>query len=344
MAIADEVRRPEHSKVKKKKKSFKEAFIPSRNDSTKEIISKVFSLFSLLVLIVCIVILAVYFYHQFEAKQNNANISVIYNQAQKENNGGDTPQTVPVHDEDVPKEERAPLVNTAAADEMLAINPDYVGYIYIPDVMKEAVVQYSDNEYYLNHNFYGQTRSCGTVFADYRNNVSDYADLQSDNIILYGHNQRDGTMFGNMDYYKWNPKYWLQNPFIYFDNKYGSSTYVVISSFVINTEPEHDNGNVFDYNNYIDFKADGKYSAETFIKEITERSHFITGLDVNADDKFLTLSTCAYEWEPSRHVIIARKLRDGETTDNIDTTNFTVNPNPKWPAIYYKYNGGSYQG
>lgn len=343
MAIADEVRRPEHSKAKKKKKSFKEAFIPNRNDSKKEIFSKVFSLFSLLVLIVCIVILAVYFYHQFEAKQNNANISVIYNQAQKEN-GGDSAQTVPVHDEDVPKEERAPLVNTAAADEMLAINPDYVGYIYIPDVMKEAVVQYTDNEYYLNHNFYGQTRSCGTVFADYRNNVNDYADLQSDNIILYGHNQRDGTMFGNMDYYKWNYKYWLQNPFIYFDNKYGSSTYVIISSFVVNTEPEHDNGNVFDYNNYIDFRTDGKYTAEEFIKEITERSHFITGLDVNEDDKFLTLSTCAYEWEPSRHVIVARKLRDGETTDNIDTTNFTVNPNPKWPAIYYKYNGGSYEG
>lgn len=342
MAIADEVRRPEHSKAKKKKKSFREAFIPSRNDSKKEIFSKVFSLFCLLVLIVCIVILAVYFYHQFEAKQNNANISVIYDRAQKEN-GGNAVQTVPVHDEDVPKEERAPLVNTAAADEMLAINPDYVGYIYIPDVMKEAVVQYTDNEYYLDHNFYGQTRSCGTVFADYRNNVNDYADLQSDNIILYGHNQRDGTMFGNMDYYKWNYKYWLQNPFIYFDNKYGSSTYVIISSFVVNTEPEHDNGNVFDYNNFIDFRADGKYTAEEFIKEITERSHFITGLDVDGDDKFLTLSTCAYEWEPARHVIIARKLRDGETTDNIDTTSFTVNPNPKWPAVYYKYNGGSYE-
>ena len=35
-------------------------------------------------------------------------------------------------------------------------------------------------------------------------------------------------------------------------------------------------------------------------------------------------------------------IRDGETTDNIDTTNFTVNSNPKWPAVYYKYNGGSY--
>lgn len=344
MSMADEVRKPQHSKTTvKKKKSFSEAFIPHKNDSPKEIASKIFSLFSMLVLIVCCVILGVYFYQQFEAKQNNANIKVIYNQAQKENisddasadgNAAETSDGVEVI--------RKPLVNTPAADEMLAINKDYVGYIYIPDVLSEAVVQTTDNEYYLNHNFYDQKRSCGTVFADYRDNVNDYSDLQSDNIILYGHNQRDGTMFGNLDYYKWDYKYWLKNPFIYFDNCYESSTYVIISSFVTNTEPEHDNGNVFAYNNFIDFRDSGDYTYANFIDEVQKRSHFITGIDVNENDKFLTLSTCSYEWDPSRHVIIARKLRDGETTDNIDTTNFTVNSNPKWPAVYYKYNGGSY--
>ena len=344
MSMADEVRKPQHSKTTvKKKKSFSEAFIPHKNDSPKEIASKIFSLFSMLVLIVCCVILGVYFYQQFEAKQNNANIKVIYNQAHKENisddasadgNAAETPDGVEVI--------RKPLVNTPAADEMLAINKDYVGYIYIPDVLSEAVVQTTDNEYYLNHNFYDQKRSCGTVFADYRDNVNDYSDLQSDNIILYGHNQRDGTMFGNLDYYKWDYKYWLKNPFIYFDNCYESSTYVIISSFVTNTEPEHDNGNVFAYNNFIDFRDSGDYTYANFIDEVQKRSHFITGIDVNENDKFLTLSTCSYEWDPSRHVIIARKLRDGETTDNIDTTNFTVNSNPKWPAVYYKYNGGSY--
>ena len=165
MSMADEVRKPQHSKTTvKKKKSFSEAFIPHKNDSPKEIASKIFSLFSMLVLIVCCVILGVYFYQQFEAKQNNANIKVIYNQAQKENisddasadgNAAETPDGVEVI--------RKPLVNTPAADEMLAINKDYVGYIYIPDVLSEAVVQTTDNEYYLNHNFYDQKRSCGTV-------------------------------------------------------------------------------------------------------------------------------------------------------------------------------------
>ena len=39
---------------------------------------------------------------------------------------------------------------------------------------------------------------------------------------------------------------------------------------------------------------------------------------------------------------MGRKLRDGETAENFDTTKFSKNPNPKWPAIYYKYNGGTY--
>lgn len=348
MAIADEAKKPQHfketAKSKKKKKSFSEAFIPHKGDSKKEITGKFISLISIAVLIVCLAILAVYFYHQFEAKQNNKNIKVIYNQAVKDSQSTDIPtaDSTQENNEQTPDVVRPPLTVSPAAEEMLAINKDYVGYVYIPDVLSEAVVQTADNEYYLKHNFYDQTRSCGTVFADFRNNVSDYSDLQSDNIILYGHNQRDGTMFGNMDYYKWDYKYWLKNPFIYFDNIYESGTYVIVSSFVINTEPEHDNGNVFDYNNFINFKDSGDYTFENFKKEITERSHFITGIDIDENDKFLTLSTCTYEWEPARHVIIARKLRSGETTDNIDTSNFMVNPNPKWPAIYYKYNGGSY--
>ncbi|MGN0554235.1 MAG: class B sortase [Oscillospiraceae bacterium] len=344
MALADEVYQSQHYKEKeKKKKSFSEAFIPHKGDSRKEIFSKVFSLFAIAVLIACIVILVIYFYHQFEAKQNNAKLNVIYNSASNTSSSvsDNTNNQNTIAIEDVPEAERPPLVKSEAAEEMLAINPDYVGYIYIPDVLGEPIVQ-RDDSYYLKHNFYDQVRSVGTVFADPRNIVNDYSDKQSSNIILYGHNNRDGSMFGNLDYYKWDPKYWLKNPFIYYDNYYENYTYVIISSFVINTLPEHDDGNLFDYINYINFKDSGKYTFENYKNEITVRSQFITGIDFDENDKYLTLSTCAYEWDEARHVIIARRLRPGETTDNIDTTGFYVNQNPKWPAIYYKFNGGSY--
>lgn len=347
MSMSDEVRaNPRYKPAqKKKKKSFAERFIPLKGDKPGEVLSKLIVLLSIAALIVCGIILAVYFYHIFEAKHNHATLSDKYkvynNLGTADADSSDSGVSVTEVDE---KGEivRKPLVTLPFAEEMLAVNKDYVGYVSIPGVVSEAVVQAADNDEYLKKNIYGQTRSCGTVFADFRDNISDYADLQSDNIILYGHNQRDGTMFGQLDYYKWDYKYWLQNPFIYFDNKYEQSTYVIIASFITNTEPEHDNGNVFDYQNYINF--DKEHSFDTFIKELDERSHFRTGIDVNEDDKFITLSTCSYEWEPARHVIIGRKLRAGETTENLDTTNFAVNPNPKWPAIYYKYNGGSYEG
>lgn len=339
MAMSDEVRQAPRYKPKQKK-SFSESFIPRRGDKKSVIVSKLIVLVSLLVLIGCGVVLGINFYQIYEAKQNNIEIHTIKSRMDMMNTTDNAPSPVTTSVNENGEIVREPLAMLPFAEEMLGINADYAGYVSIPNRVNEAVVQASDNDYYLKKNIRGQTRQCGTVFADYRNDVNNYSDLQSDNIILYGHNQRDGTMFGELDYYKWDYKYWLQNPYIYFDNLYEQYTYVIIASFVINTEPEHDNGKVFDYQNYIDFDSD--HSFEIFKKELDERSHFHTGIDYGEDDKYITLSTCSYEWETSRHVIIGRRLRSGETTENMDLSGFEVNSNPKWPAVYYKYNGGTY--
>lgn len=303
------------------------------------------------VLIVCVAILAVTAIHYFEAikiqdtVENIVNNSIEYNVIHPETEA--PAETLPAASDDPeetsPETEtvREPLVLTNMAVQFLEINPDVVGYVRIPGAISEPVVQYSDNDYYLTHNLYGNVRQCGTCFADYKSNVNDYPDLMSDNIILYSHNQKDGTMFGNMDYYRYDLSYWAENPFIYFSNNYEEGTYVIISSFVTNSIPESDDGNLFDYWNYIDFGDD--YTYENFIKEITERSQIITGVDVKEGDKFVTLSTCSTEWDDARHVIVARRLRKDETEESIDRTKLQTNPNPKWPAIYYKYHGGSYE-
>lgn len=335
MAMSDEARSNPRYKPKKKK-SFAETFIPQKGDSSKELLSKATVFIALIALVVCGIILAVHFYELFEANHNNRHIAEKYKQIGNRTGSLTVSTEVGENGEII----RNPLTLMPFAEEMLEINPDYAGYVSIPNCINEAVMQTADNDYYLDYNIYGQKRSTGTVFADYRNVVNDYADLQSDNIILYGHNNKNGSMFGNMDYYLWDYKYWLKNPFIYFDNKYEHSTYVIIASFVTNSKPEHDNGNIFDYYNYVNFTP--KYSFDAYIKEINERSHFHTGIDVNENDKFITLSTCSYEWDEARHVIIGRKLRTDETTLNLDLSEFEVNTNPKWPAVYYKYNGGAY--
>ncbi|MDR0903436.1 MAG: class B sortase [Ruminococcus sp.] len=327
--------------TKKKKKSFRENFIPSKNDSKNVLINKLIILGSVAALLACFVVLGVYFYRIYEAKHNSetlgdiyntANARVISNKTDDEEVPGEMPEmpvtTVP--EPDMPWVEPPKL---PSALELSEINPDYAGYVSIPKVFSEAVVLTTDNEFYLTHNFYKQKRSAGTVFADYRNVIN--GENVSDNIVLYGHNNRDGTMFGNMDYYKNNASYWLKNPFVYFDNFYTQDVYVILASFITNVEPKDDNGYVFDYQNYLNF--DDTYTFENFKTNIEKKNQIITGIDYDENDKYLTLSTCSYEWEPSRHVMITRKLRPGETTANIDTTLFKLNPDAVWPAIYYKY-------
>ncbi|MCI7768504.1 MAG: class B sortase [Oscillospiraceae bacterium] len=344
MSMSDEARgsSSRRSPKPKVKKSIKESFFPQKGDSSSEIISKLIVLFSILVLIVCAVILGNYFYQMYEAKQNHNTLKVIYQKAQQTvitPSASPSETDLPSENNEPVPEERPPLTILPAAQELIAINKDTVGYVRIPGCVDEPVVKGTDNDYYLNHNFYDNQRQCGTCFADFRNEVGGYE--RSDNIILYAHNQKDGTMFGNLDYYRWDPAYWLKNPFIYFNTNYSEDTYVIISSFVINTKPEHDdNRPLFDYQNYINF--DESHTYEIFMSEITKRSTIITGVDCNEDDAYLTLSTCSTEWDDSRHILVARKLRDGESAENFDTTKFSKNPNPKWPAIYYKYNGGTY--
>lgn len=333
--------------IKKKNTSKAERF---SDVSTEKKINPV-RIFAGIVLIACVVVIIVIVMRYFEAKNNRENLeniyenAVTYNVIREETSAEESTDTNDSSESEITasetEEEREELVVSSSAAEFLAINPDTVGYVRIPDVLSEVVVQYSDNDYYLTHNFYNEVRQCGTCFADYRDNVNDYPDRMSDNIILYSHNQKDGTMFGNMDYYRWNLNYWQQNPFIYFSNNYEEGTYVIISSFVTNSIASSDDGNLFDYWNYTDFD-DKNYTFESFEKEITERSQIITGVDFTSEDKFLTLQTCSTEWDDARHVIVARRLRDNETEDSIDTTKLQINPNPKWPAIYYKYHGGSY--
>ncbi len=334
----------------------------SAKNSKDAAANKVITALAAVVLVVCLVVLGDYVYQIIEAKKNHEVLKDIYANAKNSTvilpDPGEPEVTVredPDEDPDAGSEPsgeeakpaeteivREPRPIMPAASVLLETNADTVGFVRIPDCVEEPVVKGTDNEYYLNHNFWGSQRQCGTCFADYRNVIGDYE--RSDNIILYAHNQKDGTMFGELDKYRWDLRYWEKNPFVYFSSNYSDDTYVIVSSFVINTLPEHDDGKeLFDYNNYIDFKDSGKYSFETFKKEITARSWFFTGLDFDKDDEYVTLSTCSTEWDDSRHVVVARKLRDYETADSVlKEAHFVLNDNIKWPAIYYKYHGGSY--
>ncbi|MBP1547646.1 MAG: class B sortase [Oscillospiraceae bacterium] len=236
-----------------------------------------------------------------------------------------------------------PLVELDSMKSFIEENPDTAGWITVGGTsIDNVVVQCADNDFYLDHDFYGRSSQPGTVFADYRCVVNDYGFNQSDNIILYGHNQANGTMFGTLQKYKITKQntskfdFYLQHPTFTFSNLYEEYTYKIIALFVCEVEPQHTrDGVVFDYQNYIRFGSK-EYTYEQFMKNVTERSEIITGVDVCEDDQFLTLSTCSNEFEPSRFIVIGRKVRDGESPE-VDTSLAKLNPDvkePDWNFIY----------
>ena len=190
---------------------------------------------------------------------------------------------------------------------LYAVNPDLVGWLRLggeggfaaPVVQREG-----DNEYYLRHDFYGEEDNHGAVFLDYRNRI----DPNSENLIIYGHNMNDGTWFNYLVNYQ-DPDFLRENPLITFNTLRGKGEYAVVSVFVAATLPQH--GDDFDYHNKTAFPT--PEAKQDFLDRIARRSLLDTGVEADLQDQLLTLSTCLYDFSGERLVVVARKLREGET-------------------------------
>lgn len=141
------------------------------------------------------------------------------------------------------------------------------------------VVKGTNNSFYLNHCFDKSNNSAGWIFADYRNKF----DNTDKNIVIYGHNIRDGSMFGSMLNIlnaKWYENEENTNITLYTENE--KCMYKVFSIYKIENE---------DYYIKTEFKNDNEF--EDFIKTLKKRSIKDFNVDVSKDDNILTLSTCA---------------------------------------------------
>lgn len=215
--------------------------------------------------------------------------------------------------------------------QLYAANKDLRGWITINGLdINLPVAQGVDNDYYLEKDIYGKYTMYGVPFFDYR--MSDFRNLHKNNVI-YGHNMRsDDYIFGNLENYRTIDGF-ATSPVIECNTIYGDYTWFVYAVFITNSEPQDDNGYVFPYN-FIDVST-SKFSS--YIDEIDKRKLYTTGVDINSTDKILTLSTCCYDFNEARLVVVARLKRDGESV-NVDTSKAVENPNPKFPQAYYDAN------
>ncbi|MCM1577640.1 MAG: class B sortase [Ruminococcus sp.] len=239
-----------------------------------------------------------------------------------------------------------PLVIRDEIKEYIDRNPHTAGWITVDGTsIDNVVVQCEDNDLYLETAFDGGYSQGGTIFADFRGVVNDYDFNQCDNIILYGHNQANGTMFGTLNRYKVTKQntsrfdFYKEHPTFTFSNLYEEYTYKIIALFVCEVEPyQTRDGVIFDYQNYVIFGSREK-TFDEYMENINERTEIITGVDVREDDKFMTLSTCSNEFEPSRFIVVGRRVRDGESPD-VDTSKAELNPDVKEPDWSYIYGNG----
>lgn len=319
---------PEKSK---KKGSFRDLF-PRREDSVFEIIRKIVFLVAVVVFIGAGVMLAITLIQSKQAVDLKNSLT-----SELEQFDVGTVTSIDENGNVIAIEPTQEQQDIAAIDKLAYLkgkNPNTVGYLTISGVdVYEPILQTTDNSYYLTHAFDGTENKAGAVFLDYRAEIS--ADRQSDMLVLYGHNQRDGTMFGNLKHYKRNVDFYKRNPFLTLETEYGSQKYVIFAYFVTNTLEKHDsNGEVFHYHDYPELYSEEVYT--WYMGQVAKRNEIISPIDVTYGDKFLVLSTCSNEYSGSRFVVMARKLRPGEDPKEIDFSQTRLNHGSEeidWYAI-----------
>ena len=182
-------------------------------------------------------------------------------------------------------------VNSANEEELKSINSDYKMWIQIENTnINYPVVQGSDNDYYLKHNFRKESNISGTVFVESANDIDN-----DKNIILYGHNMRNGTMFNNITNYK-------EESFFNEDNK--------ISIIMNNTLYEYEVFSVYVKNVSEVNLAIGFANEDEFINYAyneAEESLYKKDVDFSAEDNLITLVTCSYEFTDARTIVVARR-------------------------------------
>ena len=197
------------------------------------------------------------------------------------------------------------------AKELLAQNPDTVGWISIEGTkVDNPIVQCGDNEYYLDHSFEREYFRAGTVFMDYRDVFGVDDEEQSENIILYGHNMANNTMFGSLRRYRQDPSYYKKAPFITLESNYRTYDYVIFG-LVITEGSAKATWRYWDMEN---LSMRSRFNA--YVETVRQKNLTEIPVDVQMGDKLLTLSTCYSDKDDSRFLVIARRFRPGETKES----------------------------
>lgn len=203
-----------------------------------------------------------------------------------------------------PAETTAPVETTQATEpgpleqyaQLYSQNPEMFGWLRVEGTVIDYPVMHTpeDPEKYLHRNFQGEDSYAGTPFIDYR------CTEDSDNLVIYGHNMSDGSMFHTLPDYQ-QKNHWQAHPVIRFDSIYEEWEYEVVAAFYDRVYYTHETN--FKFYNFIDAADEAEYNSA--VEQFKKKSLYDTGVTPQYGQQLITLVTCTYQVENGRFVVVA---------------------------------------
>ena len=203
------------------------------------------------------------------------------------------PDTEPTEFQAEPEATEAPPDDTVWPEvdfeALRQINPDVVGWIYIEGTaVNYPVVQGTDNSYYLDRLFDGSQNKAGSIFMDYRNEP----DLSGRNTVLYGHHLQSGAMFHDIILYK-DQSFYEAHPTALLLTPEGNYKIRFVAGYV--TDMNSDAWKM-------EFESDVEFAL--WLEQGIIQSTFQSAVRPTARDRVVTFSTCTYEYNDARYVLV----------------------------------------
>ena len=179
-------------------------------------------------------------------------------------------------------------------------NPEIQGWIKIEGTnINYPLLQGKDNEYYLTHNFKNEKTSYGSIY------VNTNCDLKNDksNVIIYGHDMKDGQMFSDLIKYA-DKEYYDGHKTIKITTEDSENEYTIVNVFKSKVFYK-DEKNVFRFYQYYNLENEKQF--KDYISNCKKLQLYDTGIEANYGDQLVTLITCEYSNENGRMVVVAKK-------------------------------------
>lgn len=193
----------------------------------------------------------------------------------------------------VPPDSEPDIWPTVDFDALQAINPDIVAWLICEDTrINYPVVQGNGNEYYLKHLFDGTRNSAGCLFVDSGNTPG----FVNPNTVIYGHHMKDKSMFASLTEYK-TQAFYETHPQMILLTPEGNYTIELFAGFVTNVNADGWKPKFADNTEF-----------EEWIQKTRSRSAFASDIEVSVSDRLVTLSTCSYEFNNARYVVVGKLI------------------------------------